>query len=65
MDAPGFTRRVETFKRLTLTDYVLEVPRLASKKVLTAAWTEAGECAPRGRAGTAWVGSWGLGEQLL
>ncbi len=43
VDAPGLTRHVETFKRLTLTDFKVEIPRLASKKVLTAAWTEAGE----------------------
>jgi len=43
VDAPGITRHVETFKRLTLTDFKVEIPRLASKKVLTAAWTEAGE----------------------
>ncbi|GBF94679.1 60S ribosomal protein L14 [Raphidocelis subcapitata] len=41
VDAPGFTRRVETFKRLTLTDFKLEIPRLASKKVLNEAWSAA------------------------
>lgn len=48
MDAPGFTRRMETFKRLTLTDFKLDIPRLASKKVLTEAWTAAGALRARG-----------------
>lgn len=43
MDAPGETRRVENFKRLALTDLKVEIPRLASKKVLTEAFTSAGE----------------------
>ncbi|KIY98607.1 putative 60S ribosomal protein L14 [Monoraphidium neglectum] len=38
VDAPGFTRRVETFKRLTLTDFKLDIPRLAAKKVVNEKW---------------------------
>lgn len=44
VDAPAQTRRVENFKRLTLTDIKIDIPRLASKKVLTAKFTEAGAC---------------------
>ena len=40
------TRRIEHFKRMTLTDFKLEMPRLAAKKVMSAAWTEAGEELP-------------------
>lgn len=43
IDAPTETRHVENFKRLTLTDFKLDIPRLANKKTLTAKWTEAGE----------------------
>lgn len=42
VDAPEMTRRIETFKRLTLTDMKLEIPRLAAKKVVVAKWSEAG-----------------------
>eukprot|EP00877_Chromochloris_zofingiensis_P013834 jgi/Chrzof1/8704/Cz03g21090.t1 len=41
IDAPTETRHVENFKRLTLTDFKLDIPRLANKKTLTAKWTEA------------------------
>jgi hypothetical protein len=44
IDAPGLTRRMETFKRLTLTDFTLDIPRLAAKKVVNEKWTSAGEC---------------------
>lgn len=43
VDAPAQPRRVVNFKRLALTDLKVEIPRLASKKVLTAAFAEAGE----------------------
>jgi ribosomal protein L14E/L6E/L27E len=43
VDAPGFTRRVETFKRLTLTDFKLDIPRLAAKKVVNEKWAADGE----------------------
>eukprot|EP00878_Enallax_costatus_P000324 GHUV01000398.1.p1 GENE.GHUV01000398.1~~GHUV01000398.1.p1 ORF type:complete len:133 (+),score=52.34 GHUV01000398.1:134-532(+) len=41
VDAPTETRRVMNFKRLQLTDLKVEIPRLASKKVLTEAFTSA------------------------
>ncbi|WIA20050.1 hypothetical protein OEZ86_013705 [Tetradesmus obliquus] len=41
VDAPTETRRIMPFKRMTLTDLTVEIPRLASKKVLTAAFTSA------------------------
>lgn len=44
VDAPGQARRVVNFKRLTLTDLKVDIPRLASKKVLTAKFAEAGAC---------------------
>lgn len=43
VDAPTETRKVVNFKRLTLTDFKVEIPRLASKKVLTEALNSAGE----------------------
>ncbi len=43
VDAPGETRRIVNFKRLALTGTTIEVPRLASKKVLTKAFADAGE----------------------
>jgi hypothetical protein len=42
VDAPTETRRIMPFKRMTLTDLTVEIPRLASKKVLTAAFNSAG-----------------------
>ncbi|KAI8473821.1 MAG: ribosomal protein L14 component of cytosolic 80S ribosome and 60S large subunit [Monoraphidium minutum] len=42
IDAPGLTRRVETFKRLTLTDFKLDIPRLAAKKVVNEKWAADG-----------------------
>eukprot|EP00879_Flechtneria_rotunda_P000107 GHRR01000161.1.p1 GENE.GHRR01000161.1~~GHRR01000161.1.p1 ORF type:complete len:133 (+),score=49.63 GHRR01000161.1:69-467(+) len=41
VDAPGATRKVVNFKRLTLTDLKVDIPRLASKKVLTEALNSA------------------------
>ncbi len=43
MDFPGQTRRVISFKRMALTDFVVEIPRLAKKSVLKKAIDEAGE----------------------
>ena len=43
MDAPEFTRKIVNFKRLSLTDLKVDIPRLASKKVLTAKLAESGE----------------------
>ena len=37
MDAPGIIRQQYNFKRLSLTDFVIEIPRLPAKKVLKAA----------------------------
>jgi large subunit ribosomal protein L14e len=42
VDAPGQARRVVGFKRMALTDMKIDIPRLASKKVLTAKFAEAG-----------------------
>eukprot|EP00775_Hariotina_reticulata_P012181 gene12181-12318_t len=41
VDAPAEGRRVMNFKRLALTDIKVEIPRLASKKVLTEAFNAA------------------------
>jgi large subunit ribosomal protein L14e len=43
VDAPGQTRRVVNFKRLALTDFKLELNRLAPKKTVVAKFAEAGE----------------------
>ncbi len=43
VDAPDATRKIMNFKRLYLTDQKVEIPRLASKKVLTAKLAESGE----------------------
>src|SRR5690349_3728242 len=43
VDAPGQARRVVNFKRLALTDLKIDIPRLATKKVITAKFSEAGE----------------------
>ena len=43
VDAPEFTRKIVNFKRLSLTDLKVDIPRLASKKVLTAKLAESGE----------------------
>lgn len=45
VDAPAETRRVMNFKRLQLTDLKVEIPRLASKKVLVEAFNAAGALA--------------------
>lgn len=42
MDFPGQTRRVISFKRMALTDYTIDIPRLAKKAVLKKALEEAG-----------------------
>ena len=52
VDSPDMTRRMETFKRLTLTDFKLDIPRLASKKVVVAKWGESGEQRARRRTRT-------------
>jgi ribosomal protein L14E/L6E/L27E len=51
VDAPGEIRHVVNFKRLTLTDFKLEIPRLASKKVVTEAFSSSGECRSTGMQG--------------
>ena len=43
VDAPGEIRKTMNFKRLTLTDFKLDIPRLAKKSVLTQKFAEAGE----------------------
>jgi hypothetical protein len=43
VDSPEMTRKVESLRRLSLTDQKVEIPRLASKKVLSAKLTESGE----------------------
>lgn len=50
VDFPGQTRRVVSFKRLALTDYTVDIPRLAKKAVLKKALEEAGAWAWRGAA---------------
>ncbi len=42
IDRPDETRRVENFKRLAITDFKVEIPRLAKKAVLKKALDEAG-----------------------
>ena len=42
MDRPDMVRRQMNFKRLVLTDFKIDIPRLAKKKVLTAALEESG-----------------------
>lgn len=51
VDCPSEGRRVINFKRLALTDLKVEIPRLASKKVLTEAFKAAGEAAQSGTPG--------------
>lgn len=46
VDAPGQARRVVNFKRMSLTDFVVDIPRLASKKVVTAKFAESGGWLP-------------------
>ena len=43
VDAPEVTRKIMSFKRLSLTDLKVDIPRLASKKVLNAKLAESGE----------------------
>lgn len=43
IDRPDVVRRVENFKRLTLTDFKLDIPKLAKKKALKAALDENGK----------------------
>ncbi|BDA44283.1 60S ribosomal protein L14 [Coccomyxa sp. Obi] len=40
VDRPDEVRRIINFKRLVLTDFKIDIPRLAKKKVLTAALEE-------------------------
>lgn len=40
IDRPDIVRRVESFRRLTLTDYKIDIPRLAKKSVLKAKLAE-------------------------
>mmetsp|Transcript_26481 Transcript_26481/g.57780 ORF Transcript_26481/g.57780 Transcript_26481/m.57780 type:complete len:136 (-) Transcript_26481:313-720(-) len=40
VDAPEETRKVMNFKRLAMTDFKVDIPRLASKKVLKAKLAE-------------------------
>ena len=42
MDRPDEVRRIVNFKRLVLTDFKIDIPRLAKKKVLSAALEESG-----------------------
>lgn len=42
VDRPDMVRRQMNFKRLVLTDFKIDIPRLAKKKVLTAALEESG-----------------------
>ena len=44
VDFPGQIRRVISFKRLALTDFTVEMPRLAKKSVLKKALEDAGAC---------------------
>ena len=43
VDAPDMIRKVTNFKRLSVTDFKVDIPRLASKKVLTAKLAEDGQ----------------------
>lgn len=43
VDRPDEVRRIINFKRLVLTDFKIEIPRLAKKKVLSAALEESGD----------------------
>ena len=47
VDFPGQIRRVISFKRLALTDFTVEMPRLAKKSVLKKALEDAGACVGR------------------
>ncbi len=44
VDRPDMVRQQMNFKRLVLTDFKIDIPRLAKKKVLTAALEESGAC---------------------
>ena len=46
VDRPDETRRMINFKRLALTPYKVDIPRLAKKKVLKAALEESGAGLP-------------------
>ena len=43
VDAPDYTRKIVSFRRLSLTDLKVDIPRLASKKVLSAKLAESGK----------------------
>lgn len=42
VDRPDEVRRMVNFKRMMLTDFKIDIPRLAKKKVLTAVLEESG-----------------------
>ena len=46
VDRPDEVRRMVNFKRMVLTDFKIDIPRLAKKKVLTAALEESGRDRP-------------------
>ena len=50
VDAPDRVRGVANLKRITLTDFKLDIPRLARKKVLTGEFNKAGRCLSRAAA---------------
>lgn len=43
VDRPDEVRRILNFKRLALTDFKIDIPRVAKKKVLESALKESGE----------------------
>ena len=43
IDRPDETRRVENYKRFQLTDYKIDIPKLAKKKALKAALEKDGK----------------------
>ena len=47
IDKPDVVRRVENFKRLTLTDFKLDIPKLAKKKDLKKSLEEDGKLSCR------------------
>ena len=55
MDRPDEVRHVESFKRLTITDFKVDIPRAPKKKVLAEALKESGEAGEAGR-GVRWFG---------
>jgi len=55
VDFPGQTRRTVSFKRMVLTDYTVDIPRLAKKAVLKKAVEEAGEQGRQGHGYGHWL----------